>query len=955
MSDSRPTRVGFSTNMYTPYKEAMLSEIAKLVDLKVYYCAERESDRDWEVKFSETYLVRGFKCFCLFFTWMFDMPVSRNFIFFSGLISSCLSANNVALDVSAFPLYGAGGESSVTRTAPGSYMVWSPERVTGGMQNLLSLSFRAERGGVFQMEEPGGGSTMWDPQDEVWVRYGFRGSKTLVLNCETTANSSLLFTNANSVDSMSGNDILFEGNHSSKGFTIKFNRILSGDLDEKIVSAGLSVLSRDSISQAVRVTGVLNSGALQPIETDVGAGAGEDIVFFGFEAPVGDHITAIQVEWLGSAPDVRLGVDDLFFITDAATDVLNPAPNILLIVYDDLGWPYTSKDWALAHPNIPAPWISTPAFDRIASLGVHFQTAYVQTPSCAPSRASLLTGRYSWTLSEAAILASVFPDRFPTLPYWLEDAGYYVGSSGKGWGPGDYLAGGWSSARPPMGPIYNDLRKSIPISSLSSIDYVANFLTFFEDAQGAPFFYWLGIDEPHAPWTLGSHPEHSLLIDTVKVPSFLPDIEQARDLILSMAYETEYAEAEIIRIIEFLEQSGELEDTLVIAISDNGHSFFGAKGYVREYGLHVPLAISWPRRIPEGQVLDAVVESVDLVPTILEAAKVDYSDKGLHGNSLLPWSIDGIHGSFLDVAYFGFERHGLDRGDRSAYPVRGIRRGDFLYVKNFESSRYPRGRQWVLEAEDVDPSSAESYQSWIQHHQHSDVPIPGNLAVTGRELFSHLLGPWPSEMLFDVKNDPECLVDLALDDSLSASMSSFRNEMDKVFRLHGDPRVLGYGEIFEAYPFTHKSGGGLHESYDNTTLTAIIDWLHLDSDMDGASNLHEILNGSSALNDDSMSTALLRNEGHSIALLQRGDSYYSGFVARPHYSTDLSTFYPLSEYPPDSGSFQYIFNLDGLSAQDVNNGFEGDRIWSVVPVDGNVFFRWQLDFELGALGEYPLE
>jgi hypothetical protein len=64
------------------------------------------------------------------------------------------------------------------------------------------------------------------PRDEVWIRYGFRGSKTLVLNCETTANSSLVFTNANSVDSVSGDDILFESNHASKGFTIKFDRII---------------------------------------------------------------------------------------------------------------------------------------------------------------------------------------------------------------------------------------------------------------------------------------------------------------------------------------------------------------------------------------------------------------------------------------------------------------------------------------------------------------------------------------------------------------------------------------------------------------------------------------------------------------------------------------------------------------------------------------------------------
>ncbi|MEE2644665.1 MAG: glycosyltransferase family 4 protein [Myxococcota bacterium] len=55
MTHSRPTKVGLLTNIYTPYKEAMLREIAKLVDLKVYYCKEREADRDWEVKFSGAY------------------------------------------------------------------------------------------------------------------------------------------------------------------------------------------------------------------------------------------------------------------------------------------------------------------------------------------------------------------------------------------------------------------------------------------------------------------------------------------------------------------------------------------------------------------------------------------------------------------------------------------------------------------------------------------------------------------------------------------------------------------------------------------------------------------------------------------------------------------------------------------------------------------------------------
>lgn|GEM_PF-3619295 len=115
----------------------------------------------------------------------------------------------------------------------------------------------------------------------------------------------------------------------------------------------------------------------------------------------------------------------LAFVARAATAQDRP-PHILFAIADDWGWPHAG--------SYADPVVKTPTFDRIAREGIPFHHAYISSPSCTPSRAAILTGQYHWRLEESANLWSTLQAKFPVYPDLLEDAGYSVGYTRKGWG-----------------------------------------------------------------------------------------------------------------------------------------------------------------------------------------------------------------------------------------------------------------------------------------------------------------------------------------------------------------------------------------------------------------------------------------------------------------------------------------------------------------------------------------
>ena len=104
-------------------------------------------------------------------------------------------------------------------------------------------------------------------------------------------------------------------------------------------------------------------------------------------------------------------------------------PNIFFAIADDWGWPHSGSYGDAV--------VQTPTFDGIAANGVLFTNAYISSPSCTPSRNAILTGQHFWRLKSGGNLWSIYPDGFPTYVEALKDAGYFVGSYRKAYGPGN--------------------------------------------------------------------------------------------------------------------------------------------------------------------------------------------------------------------------------------------------------------------------------------------------------------------------------------------------------------------------------------------------------------------------------------------------------------------------------------------------------------------------------------
>ncbi|MEX1026997.1 MAG: sulfatase-like hydrolase/transferase [Candidatus Paceibacterota bacterium] len=168
----------------------------------------------------------------------------------------------------------------------------------------------------------------------------------------------------------------------------------------------------------------------------------------------------------------------LFLLTVLATFVLlnggdsvaaDDRPNILFCPADDWGWPHAG-----AYGD---PVVQTPTFDRLASEGVLFHQAYVSSPSCTPSRNSVITGQQFYRLGPGANLYGALDIKHPNFMFRLRDAGYEIGHWRKAWGPGQFQQGGYTEH--PCGP-------------------GMSFTQFMESRDAnKPFCFWFGTSDPH--------------------------------------------------------------------------------------------------------------------------------------------------------------------------------------------------------------------------------------------------------------------------------------------------------------------------------------------------------------------------------------------------------------------------------------------------------------------------
>lgn len=460
-----------------------------------------------------------------------------------------------------------------------------------------------------------------------------------------------------------------------------------------------------------------------------------------------------------------------------------PRPNILLTIADDWSWLHNSASGC--------PFVNTPNFDRVANEGVRFVRAYSACPICTPSRGCLLTGMNPWQLEQGAVLLSHLPADYPTYPALLQQSGYAVGYTGKGWAPGNPAKGGRSTN--PAGPAYNSKKLTKPTTGISDIDYAANFDDFLARARqpSQPFCFWYGANEPHVAYQTGSGEAGGKNPASAIVPPFLPDNTTIRGDLLDYAREVEWFDEHLGRILAKLEAIGELNNTVIIVTGDNGMPFARAKGTCYDYGTHIPLVVRWPATIAGGRVVDDFVSFVDLAPTILEIAGLT-APEPLTGRSLMA-VLQAPGNGQIDPARTwvlnGRERQNHARYDFTGYPIRSLHEGDYLYVRNFAPERWPAGDPVNNLFLDIDPLPGKD---WLIAHQ-SD--------PAGQNYFTWATAKRPAEELFHLPTDPGCLDNLAGRPEEAARLVAMRNRLEDLLRSQNDPRVLGYGDIFDSYPW----------------------------------------------------------------------------------------------------------------------------------------------------------
>jgi len=441
-------------------------------------------------------------------------------------------------------------------------------------------------------------------------------------------------------------------------------------------------------------------------------------------------------------------------------------PNILFCIADDWSWPFASISGAKV--------IKTPVFDRVAREGMLFENAYVSAPSCTPSRGAILTGQWHWRLEQGCNLWSTLPAKFIVYPDILEQAGYHVGFTRKGWGPGYNGPGG--RTRNAAGPRFK------------------NFDEFLRARPSdKPFCFWFGSYDPHRPYKRLSGVKSGMKAEDVEVPACLPDCEEVRTDICDYFWAIQRFDRDVGELLKTLEEKGQLDNTLVVVTGDNGMPFPRCKSNLYDGGTHVPLAVRWPAKVKSGSVVEDFISLSDLAATFLEAAGLKPTPE-MTGRSFLDILISGKSGQVdptRDKVLTGMERHTNRRAGGVGYPMRAIRTRDYLYIRNFKAERWPAGDPPGYG--DIDGSPTKTYM--MEHRTEPGV----------ERLFGLAFGKRPSEELYDLRKDPNQLDNVAQKPQYARIKETLATELTAELRATGDPRILGKADMFDKFPYY---GGG---------------------------------------------------------------------------------------------------------------------------------------------------
>ena len=403
-------------------------------------------------------------------------------------------------------------------------------------------------------------------------------------------------------------------------------------------------------------------------------------------------------------------------------------PNVVIVMADDQTW----FDAGCYGSNI----VQTPNIDRLASEGMRFDRAFTATAMCAPTRQQLYTGIFP-------VRNGAFPNHSKVKPgtrslvHYYQKAGYAVGLCGKKhFGPAE----------------------SFPFQSVKK-----NELSEFVK-QSEPFFLVYASNSPHLPWSEGDVSAYDP--EEIDVPPYLHDNIETREAMRRYYAEITDFDRELGEIDALIKEAGKTEETIFIYTSEQGAQFPFGKWTCYEVGLHVGFVMRWPQTIRPGTTSNAMVQYVDVLPTLLELCDLPIP-AGLDGKSFA-----GVTRGHTDVHnQFVFGVHttrGIILGSES-YPIRSIRSERYKLIRNLNHS--------VAFSNVLIKGDGSTYwKSWVR-----DAESDNEAATLIRRYINR-----PAFEFYDLLKDPYELNNLAGQPEFRKPIRKLDSELTKWMKQQGD-------------------------------------------------------------------------------------------------------------------------------------------------------------------------
>ena len=417
-------------------------------------------------------------------------------------------------------------------------------------------------------------------------------------------------------------------------------------------------------------------------------------------------------------------------------------PNIIFITADDLGW----KDLSCyGNSNI-----TTPHIDRLSREGATFNNAFVVSSSCAPSRASFITGQYPHTHGVTGLThrykTRALSPFHTTLPDLLSEAGYNTCLQGK-WHVSPYLPASWYG--------YNERLTGL-FPKDWKIDNADDSIEFISQNRNNRFYLEINFMQNHRDdrGEFEFDPDFPVDPESIHVPEYmtLPDWPEIREDLAKFYSQTLKMDKIIGDILQTLEKFGLEENTMIIFTSDNGPPYPGNKITLYDRGCGVPLIVRQPGKIRQGKRIDHLVNTIDIMPTLLESVGIAIPEN-VQGLSFYPMMTDSIPQLTQEVVFLQMTNH------VHYIPTRAVRTDEWKYIKNYSDIAF--GLDQNNHDEWAHRLCEQSNQPWIQ--------------------------PRVEEELYHLKNDPHEQRNLASENEYQDILALLREILNSQMEGTRDP------------------------------------------------------------------------------------------------------------------------------------------------------------------------